>query len=239
MDEMEAEYNNYWETKRFYEELDSWGIDEALSYYDSSSPDGTASSSSPAAKNIVMERNRRRKLNDKLYALRSVVPNITKMDKASIIKDAIDYVQELQEEERRLMTEVTELESAKKEKSNVSDITQADYLVVGERRKKRISRTSLLAPGSPGTPWLEVMELSVSEVGERTLVVSITCNKKNGTLIKMCDLFESLNLNTISANITSVSGSLLHTLLVEADNVDCIQLKEKIATAIAGYHDKP
>jgi hypothetical protein len=56
----------------------SWGLDEAFSgYYDSSSPDGAASSA--ASKNIVSERNRRRKLNERLFALRAVVPNITKV----------------------------------------------------------------------------------------------------------------------------------------------------------------
>lgn len=33
------------------------------------------------------------------------------MDKASIIKDAIDYIQELHEQERRIKTEIAELES--------------------------------------------------------------------------------------------------------------------------------
>lgn len=56
----------------------SWGLDEAFSgYYDSSSPDGAASSA--ASKNIVSERNRRKKLNERLFALRAVVPNISKV----------------------------------------------------------------------------------------------------------------------------------------------------------------
>jgi len=56
----------------------NWGFEEALSgYYDSSSPDGAASTA--ASKNIVSERNRRKKLNERLFALRSVVPNISKV----------------------------------------------------------------------------------------------------------------------------------------------------------------
>lgn len=41
---------------------------------------------------------------------------IEQMDKASIIKDAIDHIQKLREQERRIETEIYELESGKSKK---------------------------------------------------------------------------------------------------------------------------
>ena len=81
------------------------------------------------------------------------------MDKASIVRDAIGYVQELKEEERRLIAEVAELERAKGEKLNASEFTQDDNLALNRRRNKR-SRTSLLGHGSPSKPSIEVMEVN-------------------------------------------------------------------------------
>ncbi|KAJ6854101.1 transcription factor bHLH35-like [Iris pallida] len=263
---MEAEYNNYWETRMFFEnqELDSWGLgldldlDEGFSSYHNSSsgsPDGAGSPngaesldeartlSSPAAadKNIVMERNRRKRYNERLYALRSEVPNITKMDKASIIKDAIGYIQELQEQERKMVAEITELELRSQDTSPISEITQDDCSFVHSSRKKlKRSTSSTTMSTFPRLVPIKlctdhVLELKVCEVGENSHVISITCNNKEDTMMDVCKLFDSLDLKVMNANITTIDGSLLHTLFVEGAEMSSAQLKEKIELSIVEH----
>ncbi|XP_021814813.1 transcription factor bHLH3 [Prunus avium] len=54
---------------------------------------------------VEAERQRREKLNQRFYALRAVVPNISKMDKASLLGDAITYITDLQMKIRVMETE--------------------------------------------------------------------------------------------------------------------------------------
>ncbi|KAJ9538506.1 hypothetical protein OSB04_031239 [Centaurea solstitialis] len=232
------EYKNYWETNMFLqtEEFDSWGgLEETFSgYYDSSSPDGPQSSA--ASKNIVSERNRRKKLNDRLFALRAVVPNISKMDKASIIKDAIDYIQHLHDQERIIQGEIMELESRKSESGHVFDFDQEADFISCERLKKKKMEQSPDSSESRASP-LEILELKVSYVGEKTVLVSLKCRKRRDTMVKICEVFESLKLNVVTANITAFSETIFKTLFLQADEEEIDLLKIQIHSAISTLND--
>ncbi|XP_059631218.1 transcription factor bHLH93-like [Cornus florida] len=58
------------------------------------------------SKNLMAERRRRKRLNDRLSMLRSVVPKISKMDRTSILGDTIDYMKELLERINNLQEEI-------------------------------------------------------------------------------------------------------------------------------------
>ncbi|KAI4996125.1 hypothetical protein ZWY2020_041266 [Hordeum vulgare] len=62
--------------------------------------------------NLMAEHRRRKRLNDRLSMLRSVVPKISKMDRTSILGDTIDYMKELLERIRRLHEEMDRPEVA-------------------------------------------------------------------------------------------------------------------------------
>lgn len=47
------------------------------------------------------------------------------------------------------------------------------------------------------------------------MVVSLTCCKRADSMVKLCEVFESLKLKIITANITAVSGRLLKTVFIE------------------------
>ncbi|KAF5738905.1 putative DNA binding protein [Tripterygium wilfordii] len=76
-----------------------------------------------ALNHVEAERQRREKLNQRFYALRAVVPNISKMDKASLLGDAITYITDLQ---RKIMVLETEKEPVKNKQTSLP-VAELDF----------------------------------------------------------------------------------------------------------------
>ncbi|KAL7092406.1 hypothetical protein ACP275_12G163000 [Erythranthe tilingii] len=232
------EYINNWETNMF---LQFEEFHPSCFEYESSSPEGTQVSS--ASKNIVSERKRRKKLNERLYALRSVVPNITKMDKASTVRDAIEYIKLLQHEERIIQSQISELESIismssllpnnnnNNNNNNIENDDQEDetYLCMPKKR----ARMEFTHESTP----IEVLELSISSMGEKNVMVSLTCSKRRDTIVKLCEAFESLNLKIITSTINHFSGRLFKTVFFQSDEEEKDVLRVKIEAAIAALNN--
>uniref|UniRef100_A0A0E0KNS8 BHLH domain-containing protein n=1 Tax=Oryza punctata TaxID=4537 RepID=A0A0E0KNS8_ORYPU len=219
-------------------------------YDDSSSPDVVNSCSTAAAaavtatavaassnKNIAMERDRRKRLNEKLFALRAVVPKITKMDKASIVRDAIAHIEKLQEEERQLLGEISVLQSAVAITTTAGATTVEDNSGgVAMPRMKKLRSTPPLDDGggtlhSAASPPFQLLQ--VSKVGETTMMVSIRCAKTRGAMAKVCHAVESLHLTVVSASIAAVDGSIVHTMFVETEEMSgASEMKQRIQSSL-------
>lgn len=89
------------------------------------------------------------------------------MDKASIIKDAISYIQELQEQERRIQGEITQLESMASNKDNSFDEfnhAAADTMTpLTVPKKKRTDQQQLFSTNS-GSSRSSPSPVQVTEV---------------------------------------------------------------------------
>nr|CAB3449744.1 unnamed protein product [Digitaria exilis] len=200
----------------------------------SSAPDDTAGANSSAAATdskpgngnsvVATERRRRRRLNDRLYALRSVVPNITKMDKASIIKDAIEYMQQLQQLERQLHGELALLEAATGAHQMFIGVPPSTGAAVAENdcasvspTKKMRRNASLSPPSASSSSPVDAMEVRVSGAGDKVkvLVVSVVCRHRRDAVAKVCRALEGLRLRVIAASVTAASGTVTHTALVQ------------------------
>ncbi|VAI10390.1 unnamed protein product [Triticum turgidum subsp. durum] len=127
------------------------------------------------SKNLMAERRRRKRLNDRLSMLRSIVPKISKMDRTSILGDTIDYVNELTERIKTLEEEI----GATPEELNLLNTTKNFFSGSSEEMPMRNStkgdgetRIDICCATSPGVLISTVSALEVLGLEIEQCVVS-------------------------------------------------------------------
>ncbi|CAH8374957.1 unnamed protein product [Eruca vesicaria subsp. sativa] len=171
------------------------------------------------SKNLMAERRRRKRLNDRLSMLRSIVPKISKMDRTSILGDAIDYMKELLDKINKLQDEEQEL--------GTSNGSHHSKLFGGG-----IKDLNTNEPMVRNSPKFEV---------DRRVVdtrVDICCSPKPGLLLSTVNTLETLGLEIEQCVISCFSDFSLQASCSEAAQQRDFMTSEDIKQALfrnAGY----
>ncbi|KAI5067164.1 hypothetical protein GOP47_0017692 [Adiantum capillus-veneris] len=172
------------------------------------STEDNAKKCSNSSKNLDYERQRRRKINENLYALRSLVPKISKMDKASVVSDAISYVQSLQRQVEEVNKEVQALKSWE-------NIINKNVLSTAPTLTSTMKRVQH-----------KILEVNVIEVEKAIYQLEIICSDGQGVIANLTKAIEMLGINILNAKLTKIDDHILNTIFVEASDGLRIEPKE-------------
>ena len=154
---------------------------------------------------VEAERQRRERLNHRFYALRSVVPNVSKMDKASLLADAVAYIKELR-------AKVDELEAKLREQGRKSKVVYNVY------DNNQSTGSTIMMPTSSSTTHhlginINIMDVDVKIVGSEAMI-RVQCPDINYPAAKLMDVLRDLEFHVHHASVSSVRETMLQDVVV-------------------------
>ncbi|KAK4369643.1 hypothetical protein RND71_013435 [Anisodus tanguticus] len=168
-----------------------------------------------AKNHVEAERQRREKLNNRFYALRSVVPKVSKMDRASLLADAVTYIKELK-------AKVEELESINKiqhQKPNRNyDNTVMEMYDAQSVSSAAVDRTNI----NSSINWCSVafgMEVEVNINGVEAMV-RVCSPDVNYPCARLMNVLRDLEFQIHHAIVSTVKDMMLQNVVIRVpDNV--------------------
>ncbi|KAL5551526.1 hypothetical protein UlMin_001702 [Ulmus minor] len=166
---------------------------------------------------VEAERQRREKLNHRFYALRSVVPNVSKMDKASLLADAVVYINDLKGKVEELEAQVKCGLKMKSSSSKIDSKSTATITSVDQRRPFFSSH------------GVASVEVDVKNLGSEAMI-RVQCPDVNYPSARLMNALRELELQIIHVHVTSVKDLMLQDAVVGVP--DRFTTTEAMRTAI-------
>ncbi|KAJ7944591.1 transcription factor bHLH18-like [Quillaja saponaria] len=182
-------------------------------------------SPSHAQDHIMAERMRREKLTQRFIALSALIPGLKKMDKASVLADAIQYVKKLQDHvkvlEEQNKTKKRSVESVVVVKK--SQLSSADH----DDIVSSVVSESTSCSNTPSDYIDESLPEVEARVQDKHVLIRIHCQKQKGALINIHKEIDNLSLQVINSSVLTFGASILDiTIIAQMEDGLSMTVKE-------------
>ncbi|XP_058227083.1 transcription factor bHLH18-like [Rhododendron vialii] len=165
---------------------------------------------------IIAERKRREQLSQLFVALSAIVPGLKKMDKTSVLGEAVKYLKHLQDRVKTL-----EEQSTRQTIESVVLVKKSQLLVEDEAAVDE----NFVSGSSEPLPQIE------ARVCNRSVLLRIHCEKHKGVLAKIFGEMERLNLAIVNTSVARFGGLALDiTIIAEMEAELCVTVKDLVRT---------
>ncbi|KAK7386175.1 hypothetical protein VNO78_26208 [Psophocarpus tetragonolobus] len=149
-------------------------------------------SNSQTQDHIMAERKRREKLSTMFIALSAIIPGLKKMDKLSIVSNAIDYVKYLQNRVKDLEEQNKKTESVMCFKNNISNNVE------------EFSGISDCIDSAMTFPNVE------ARVSAKDILIRVICDKEKDIVPKLMSKIATYHLSIVCSNVMTFGNSTLN-----------------------------
>ncbi|MCD7452412.1 hypothetical protein HAX54_016517 [Datura stramonium] len=174
-----------------------------------------------AQDHLLAERNRRERLTQLFIGLSALIPNLKKLDKSSVLGDAINYIKQLEEQVKSL------------EEKGIKYSEEEPTVVVNKRARIISSNGESSSFGSENSnistdqsfrPEIEV------RASNGNVLISIYCKKQRGIIKEIFSQVEKLNLSIISTSVMPFGHTTTYITITA-------QVDHELSTTTAGLDD--
>ncbi|XP_019453498.1 PREDICTED: basic helix-loop-helix protein A-like isoform X2 [Lupinus angustifolius] len=157
-----------------------------------------------SANHVLAERRRREKLNERFIILRSLVPFVTKMDKASILGDTIEYVKQLLRKIQDLEARNRQILETEQQRWKNTEVIEVQRTSTSSSTKEQ-QRSGVTVMVGPEKRKLRIIEKEVEEaltsvqvsIIESDALLELECPHREGLLLDVMQILRELRIEVI------------------------------------------